>query len=65
MNHKTIRSILITLLIIVGLYLVIDHGQHLVPYLPFAFLLGCFSMHLFMHHGHGRHHNHDSNQDPK
>ena len=54
MKNQTIRWVLIGLLVIIGLYLVIDHGQPLVPYLPFAFLLGCLFMHLFMHGGHGR-----------
>ena len=52
---KWVTWTLIALLIVVGLYLVIDHGQHLVPYFPFVLLLGCLVMHLFMHGGH-RHH---------
>jgi hypothetical protein len=27
-----------------------------VPYLPWLFLAACPLMHMFMHHGHGRHH---------
>lgn len=49
------RYILIGLLVITGIYIIVDHGQHVVPYLPFAFLLGCFFMHLFMHGSHGEH----------
>ena len=54
-NGKWVTWTLIALLIAAGLYLVIDHGQHLTPYLPFVFLLGCLVMHLFMHGGHEHH----------
>lgn len=54
-SSSPIRNILIILLVIGGIYLVIDHGQHLLPYLPFTFLLGCLVMHLFMHGGHSGH----------
>lgn len=60
MKRSTIRTVLIVLLAIIGIYLVIDHGQHLAPYIPFAFLLGCLGMHLFMH---GSHKKHDHHQD--
>ncbi|OHB08166.1 MAG: hypothetical protein A3G46_01805 [Candidatus Zambryskibacteria bacterium RIFCSPLOWO2_12_FULL_39_16] len=62
MKNKNIQPVLISLLVIIGIYLVVDHGQHLVPYLPFAFLLGCLSMHLFMHHGHGSHSDKDHHE---
>ena len=52
-NNSVIRWVLIILLTVVGLYLVIDHGQHSAPYLPFTFLLGCLAMHFFMHGNHG------------
>ena len=57
-SYLRIRYILIGLLVIVGIYLVVDHGQHLAPYLPFAFLLGCLFMHIFMHGGHVGHGGH-------
>lgn len=56
-TNKTVRITLVTLIALSGLYLVVDHGQHLAPYLPFTFLFGCLFMHLFMHGGH----NHGSN----
>ena len=56
-NNKTIHWALIALLVLAGGYIFIDHGQHVARYLPFAFLLGCLAMHLFMHGGHGDHHN--------
>ena len=52
---KNTRWILIGLIVIAGIYVLVDHGQHIVPYLPFAFLLGCLFMHVFMHSGHGGH----------
>ena len=59
MNYQTIRFVLIGLLVITGVYLVIDHGRHIAPYFPFVFLLGCLFMHLFGHGGHGRHDSHE------
>ena len=55
MKNTATRLVLIGLLIIAGLYLLIDHGQHIAPYFPFVFLLGCLVMHLFMHGGRGGH----------
>jgi len=67
MNNKTIRRVLIGLLVVVGLYLVVDHGQHIAPYFPFVFLLGMLFMHLFGHGGHGDHsgHGHEGHELPK
>jgi len=62
MQNNTIRWILIGLLAVTGLYVIVDHGQHLAPYVPFAFLLGCLVMHLFMHGSHGGN-NHSHHQD--
>jgi len=62
MNYQTIRFVLIGLLVITGVYLVIDHGQHIAPYFPFVFLLGCLFMHLFGHGGHGRHDSHEKHE---
>ena len=60
MSYRTIRLALIGLLVVVGLYLVVDHGQHVAPYFPLVFLLGCLFMHLFGHGGHS--HSHDEHQ---
>lgn len=46
------RWTVIVLVISLGIYLVVNHEKHLSPYLPYAFLFGCFFMHLFMHGGH-------------
>lgn len=42
-------------LLLGGVYLVTEHAAHLWAALPFAFVLACPLMHLFMHHGHGGH----------
>lgn len=65
MITKNIRWVLIFLLIVTGLYLFIDHGEHIAPYLPFTFLLGCLVMHLFMHGGHGGHNHEHGDKENK
>ena len=42
-------------LAIVLYFLVTEHWAHVVAYLPYALLLACPFMHLFMHGGHGGH----------
>lgn len=37
-----------------GFYLYTEHQAHLFGMLPYALILACPLMHLFMHHGHGR-----------
>ena len=36
-------------------FLLVEHREHLLAFLPYAILLACPFMHLFMHHGHGHH----------
>lgn len=55
MKYQTVRWVLVGLVVIVGAYLIIDHGQHIAPYFPFVFLLGCLFMHVFLHGSHGTH----------
>ena len=38
------------------LYLLSEHGGHVLGALPYLLLLACPLMHLFMHHGHDGHH---------
>lgn len=38
---------------VAGFFLWTEHRAHLLGVLPWAFLLGCVFMHLFMHRGHG------------
>jgi DUF2933 family protein len=42
-------------LLVAGFYLLTEHTAHVFGALPFLLLLSCPLMHLFMHHGHGRH----------
>ena len=61
MHNLTNRNLLLTSVLVIALvYVVTEHGVHLLPYLPFSFLLGCLFMHMFMHSGHGHHHSHDN-----
>lgn len=40
---------------IAAFFLFTEHLAHLIPFLPWMFLLLCPLMHLFMHGGHGGH----------
>jgi len=42
-------------LLVAGFYLVTEHTAHLFGVLPFLLILACPLMHLFHHHGHGKH----------
>ena len=58
--------ILVGFLLVAGYFLVTEHRAHLsgvLYYLPFLLLLACPLMHLFMHHGHGGHGEHPSQND--
>ena len=52
----------------VSYFLLVEHGEHLFNWLPFAILLLCPIMHLFMHGGHNdahgdeHHHQQDKHQ---
>ncbi|WP_339828911.1 DUF2933 domain-containing protein [uncultured Parvibaculum sp.] len=41
-----------------ALFLVLEHGAHLLGAWPLLFLLLCGGMHFFMHRGHGGHRSH-------
>jgi hypothetical protein len=45
-------------LAIILYFLVTEHWAHIVPFLPYALLLACLLLHLFMHGGHGGHRRH-------
>lgn len=54
----------VALLVVVavgGFLLFTEHRAHVLGVLPFAFLLACPLMHVFMHHGH-RHGGHGHNE---
>ncbi|MED5523718.1 MAG: DUF2933 domain-containing protein [Pseudomonadota bacterium] len=44
-------------------FLLMEHRDHLLAFLPYAILLACPFMHLFMHHG--RHHGVQSQEKDK
>lgn len=51
---------------IIGYFLLTEHRAHVIQFLPYAFLLACPLMHLFMHKGHNhRHHQHENNKETK
>ena len=52
--------VMIGFLLIGGIYLWMEHRAHLLGTLVFLPLLLCPLMHLFMHHGHGGHSDHDN-----
>ncbi len=56
--------VLLGFLAIAGYFLVTEHWAHIVPFLPWALLLACPLMHLFMHGGHGGADNRDGGQNP-
>lgn len=62
MKIKNIRLFLVVVTLIAGVYLFVDHGEHIAPYLPLTFLLGCLMRHLFMH---GSPHEHGHNEKEK
>lgn len=47
--------IFIAFLAIGAFFLITEHRAHLLGALPYLLLLACPLMHLFMHHGHGKH----------
>jgi hypothetical protein len=47
--------VLVGFLAIGGYFLIMEHGAHIIPFLPWLLLLVCPLMHVFMHGGHGRH----------
>ncbi len=63
---RSVRGLLVLLGgVAVAAYLVIWHGAHVAVALPFALLLACPLLHLFMHGGHGGHAGHDHGGAPQ
>jgi hypothetical protein len=56
---RIIRSptglVLLAFLVIAGFFLVTEHTAHVFGVLPYALLLLCPLLHLFLHGGHGGH----------
>lgn len=49
---------------ILAYFLLVEHREHVLPFLPYLFLLACPLMHLFMHGGHGHHGHSQQGKDP-
>lgn len=64
MNNKA-KIALVVFLAIIGFFLFTEHRAHLYGILPFALLLACPLMHIFMHGGHGDHSNHKDHKEGK
>jgi hypothetical protein len=44
-------------------FLLTEHLAHVAGALPYLLLLACPLMHVFMHHGHGKHRHHQAQKD--
>lgn len=55
--------VLIGFLAIAAFYLATEHTAHVFGYLPFALVLLCPLLHLFMHGGHGGHGGQEHTED--
>lgn len=55
--------VLLAFLAIAAFFLITEHTAHVFGILPYALLLLCPVLHLFMHRGHGDHSGHGDNHD--
>ena len=53
-------QLVLVALVLVSVYLIAEHTAHVVGLLPFALILLCPLLHLFMHTGHDDHGGHTS-----
>jgi Protein of unknown function (DUF2933) len=63
-QSKRVTWVLIAFLIIIGFFLATEHTAHFFGILPFAILLLCPLMMLFMHGGHGGHGDQAGHNEP-
>ena len=54
--------VLVAFLAIAAFFLLIEHTAHVFGVLPYALLLLCPLLHVFMHHGHDGHSSYDEEQ---
>ncbi len=54
-NHLLRNLGIVLVLGALGYWLFTEHRAHTLAFLPYAFLLACPLMHIFMHRGHGGH----------
>jgi len=54
--------VLLAFLAIAAFFLLTEHTAHVLGVLPYALLLLCPLLHVFMHHGHEGHSGHDEEQ---
>ena len=53
--RSTLGQVFLVFLAIAAFYLVTEHTAHVLGVLPYALVLLCPLLHLFMHGGHGSH----------
>lgn len=56
------KWILVGFLVVAAYFLWTEHQAHLMGALPYLLLLACPLMHLFHHHGHGKHRHSEGNE---
>jgi hypothetical protein len=60
--NRRVKLTLFAFAIVAALF-VAEHRAHVIAYLPWLLLAACPLMHLFMHHGHGRHERQENKGD--
>ena len=61
--RSRIGLVLLAFLAIAAFFLITEHTAHVFGILPYALLLLCPVLHLFLHRGHGDHGGHGDNHD--
>ncbi|WP_036279868.1 DUF2933 domain-containing protein [Methylocystis sp. ATCC 49242] len=56
MKFSLSKAPLLALYALAAAFVLYWHWRHVLDALPFLVVLACPLMHLFMHHGHGHHH---------
>lgn len=61
--QRPYRLVMFGFLAVAAFFLLTEHTAHAFGILPYLFLLACPLMHLFMHHGHGKHEGHKADRE--